>query len=350
MKTIRLNILLLLITLLPGIATANGDEKITKERKISKTYIVNSNAGLDIDNKFGQIYVTTWDEDKTSIEVIIRISAKNEETVNKRLNSIDIEFEALKSLIKAKTIIGNFSGRNVCMEINYTIKIPKNGSIKLDNQYGAIKFGAINGTSNIKCQYGDVIGDALNNNDNTVRMEYCNKSQIGYIKNGTVKAAYSAFSLTKGGSINLNSEYTNISIGHVNEITYRCNYGDVKIAEGIKVSGNANYSNTRIANLSTQLNLSTNYGNVNVINIEKSTRNIAINSTYGNIKVKYNDDYAFDFEYQLDYGNLSGKTDLKFTEKSEKDARASYKGYNKSSGTNRMYIKAQYGNISLNKE
>jgi len=349
MKTIRLNILLLFVMLLPGIVTAGEGEKITKEKRISKTYIVNANAGLEIDNKFGQIYITTWDEDKTSIEVLIRISAKNEETVNKRLNSIDIEFEALKSLVKAKTLIGNFSGRNVSMEINYTIKIPKNGSINLDNQYGAIKFGSINGPSIIKCQYGDVHGDALNNMDNSVKIEYCSKSQIGYIKNGTVKAAYSGFVLTKGGTITLNSEYTNVNIGHVNEITYRCDYGDVKIAEGGKVSGNANYTNTRISNLSWQLNLSTNYGDVNVIKVEKTTRNIAINSTYTNVRVKCDPDYAFDFEYQLDYGNLNGTGDFKFTEKIEKNTRASYKGYYKSSGVNRMYVKTEYGDISLSK-
>jgi len=350
MKTIRLNILLLLVMLLPGIAIAGENDQVTKERKITKTYIVNANAGLEIDNKYGQIYVTTWDEDKTSIEVLIRISAKNEETVNRRLSSIDIEFEALKSLVKAKTIIGSFSGRNVNMEINYTIKIPKNGSINLDNQYGAIKFGTINGASIIKCQYGNVYGDALNSNENNVRIEYCGKSQIGYMKSGSVKAAYSAFNLAKGGTVSINSDYTHVSLGQVNDITYRCDYGDVKITDGGKVTGNANYSNTKIASLSTQLNLSTNYGDINIAKVEKSTRNISINSTYTNVKVKYDADYAFDFEYQLEYGNLNGAGDLKFSEKSEKDTRASYKGYYKSSGTNRMYVKTQYGNIILSRE
>jgi len=349
MKTIRLNILLLLAMLLPGITIAGEDEDITKEKRISKTYLVNSNAGLEINNQYGQVYVTTWDENKTSIEIVIRVSAKNEEKVNRRLNGIDVEIEALKSLIKATTHIDNFSGGNVSMEINYTIKIPKNGSINIDNQYGAIKFGTINGSSIIKCQYGDVYGDALNNNDNVIKIEYCGKSQIGYMKNGAVKAAYSAFNLTKGGNLVLNSEYTNVNVGRVNEITYRTEYGDVKISDGGKITGNANYSSTRIANLSSQLNLTTNYGDINVAKVDKNTRNIAINATYTNVTVKYDEAFAFDFEFKLEYGNLSGTSGLKFTEKKERDFSSSYKGSYRSSGENRMYIKAEYGNINLGK-
>jgi len=349
MKTIRLNILLLLAMLLPGIAMAGGNDNITKERRIAKTYIVNSNAGLEIQNRYGQVYVTTWDENKTSIEILIRVTAKNEETVNDRLSSIDIEFDALKSLIKAKTIIGNFSGRNVNLEINYTIKIPKNGSVNLDNQYGSIKLGSINGPSVIKCQYGGVYADALNNSDNIVKIEYCGKSLISYMKNGTVRAAYSSFELTRGGNLNINSDYTNVIVGRINDITYNTDYGDMKINDGGKISGNANYSGTRIANLSSQLNLTTNYGNVNVGAINKNAKNIAINATYTNVNVKFDASYAFDFEYHLEYGNLGGSAGLKFTEKKEKETSASYKGYYRNSGENRMYIKAEYGNINLSK-
>ena len=349
MKTIRLNIILLILIMLPGIVIAGGDGKVTKERKISKTYVVNSNAGLEIDNKYGQIYVTTWDENKTSIEVMIRVSAKSEETVDKRLNSIDIQFDALKTLIKAKTLIGNFSGRNVNMEINYTIRIPKNGSINLDNEYGAIKLGVINGDSNIRCQYGNLNADELNSNTNIIRIEYCGKSTINYMRTGDVKASYSDFMLTKGNILKINSEYTNMNITDINDINFRTDYGDLKIVNGNKVNGSNDYSSFRIASLSGQLNLTTNYGDINISRVEKSTKNIAINSTYTNVTVKHDDSYSFDFEYKLEYGNLTGTTGLKFTEKKEKDFSSYYKGYYMNSGENRMYIKAEYGNISLSK-
>jgi hypothetical protein len=335
--------------LLPGTAIAGKDEKITKERRISKTYIVNSNAGLDVSNKYGQIYVTTWDENKTSIEVTIRVSAKNEEIVDKRLNSIDIEFEAVKTLIKAKTLIGNFSGRNINMEINYTIKIPKNGTINLNNQYGAIKLGVINGDSNIKCQYGNLSAEELNSNNNIIRIEYCGKSKINYMKMGDVKASYSDFMLTKGNILKINGEYTNINITDINDLNFRTDYGDLKIINANKVSGTNEYSSFRIAALSGQLNLTTNYGDINIARVEKSTKNIAINSTYTNVAVKYDDSYPFDFEYKLEYGNLSGTSGLKFTEKKEKDFSSYYKGFNINSGENRIYIKAEFGNIVLSR-
>lgn len=346
---VSLNIIMLLVMLLPAIALAGEDEQITKEKKISKAYYVNSNAGLQVNNQYGQIYVTTWDEDKTAIDVVIRVSAKNEEIVDRRINSVNIDIDALKSLVKIKTSIGNFSGRNVTMEINYTIKIPRNGSVNLDNQYGSIKLGTINGEAVVKCQYGDVYADQLNNVMNNLKLEYSGNTKINYMKAGDIKAAYSVVKLTKGNTLKFNSEYTQLNVTDINDINYRSDYGDIKIQNGGKISGNCNYTNQRILNLSGQLNLTTNYGDIKIERVEKDTKNIAINSTYTNVVLHYDEGYAFDFEYQLQYGNLNGAAGLKFTERREKDFEASYKGYHKNSGENRMFIKAEYGNINLSR-
>lgn len=347
---VNLNMIMLLVMLLPGIALAGGDEQITKEKRISKAYYVNSNAGLQVNNQYGQIYVTTWDEDKTAIDVVIRVSAKNEEIVDRRINSISVDIEALKSLVKAKTNIGGFSGRgNITMEINYTIKIPRNGSVNLDNQYGSIKLGTINGESVIKCQYGDVYADELNNVANNLKLEYSGNTKINYIKGGDIKAAYSGVKITKANAIRFNSEYTNLNATEVHDITYRSDYGDIKIQNGGKVSGNCNYTNQRISNVYGQLNITTNYGDIKIERVDKNTRNIAINSTYTNVVLHYEEGYAFDFEYQLQYGNLNGASGLKFTERRERDFESTFKGYYRNSGENRMFIKAEYGNINLGK-
>ncbi len=66
--------ILILFILIPFLGFSNDDTYISKQKSIKKTYIVNSNAGIDIDNKYGSISVSTWDEDKIDIDITIKVT------------------------------------------------------------------------------------------------------------------------------------------------------------------------------------------------------------------------------------------------------------------------------------
>jgi hypothetical protein len=311
MKTIRLNHIILLLFLIPGMAMAGVVRgKYTKEKKISKSYSVSSTAGLTVSNKYGNIYITTWDEDKTAIDVVITVSGNDEDEVNKRLSTIDIDFNATQSLVNAKTIIDNFRGKKVSMEINYTIKIPKRGTLGLANQYGGIMLGKINGGVNINCQYGSLDIEELNAENNNIDIQYCSTTKIGYIKGGAFKAQYSDLNITKTGKLALNTEYTPFKVGIANDIVYKASYGDIKIGSSDKITGNSNYTGVKIGIITNVVNLTSNYGDISIAGLQKSAKNIVINTSYGSATVKYDADAAFDFEFDLQYAGLSGKESL----------------------------------------
>ncbi|WP_233566183.1 hypothetical protein [Flavobacterium sp. 81] len=130
--------LLILFILIPILGFSNDDNYISKQKSIKKTYIVNSNAGIDITNKYGNITVSTWDEDKIDLDITIKVTGGNENWVNEKLNSIDVDITALKSLVTAVTNIGSSSfkskGSSNSFEINYVIKIPKKRFCKARKQ------------------------------------------------------------------------------------------------------------------------------------------------------------------------------------------------------------------------
>lgn len=349
MKTTRLNYLLLLL-IIPAVVLAGGTKgKYTKEKKISKAYMVNSNAGLDVTNMYGSIYVTTWDEDKTTVDVVIKVSGNNEDKVDKRLATIDVDFEAARALVKANTRIGSMNSNNLSMEINYTIKIPKNGSINLNNQYGSIITGKIFGKADIKCQYGDINIDELNNALNNINLSYSGTTKINYMNAGDVKAEYSSFKLAKGNILKIKAAYTGMVIGEVQDINFKTDYGDLNIKNAGNAAGSGDYSALRFGGISGLLNATCNYGEVKVGSIGKNVKNVAVNATYTTVHLNYAGDYAFDFELKLEYGSLRGATDFKFTSKKEEDNEYHYKGYHKQQGTNRIYVSVEYGDIKFNK-
>ncbi len=350
MRTLPLNIIVLLL-LIP-VSVFSGEikkGKYTKEKKIHKAYIVNSNAMLDVANKFGNIYVTTWDEDKTDINVVITVSGNNEEKVDKRLNSIDVEFNAFKHNIGAVTKIGSGSYNNTSMEINYTIKIPVNGSITLHNQYGGIVLSSINAPAVIKCSYGSVKCEKLNDINNNISLAYCEGNSFNFIKNGNLNVQYSDLAVNKAGSLYLDSKYSDITLGEIDDIKYETEYGDLKIRKADVINGRGKYMGFEFGIVTKMLNMTANYGNIEIDTVEASTKNVTINSTYTNIDIGVSQNYAFDYEFSFNYANLNTRLPLTYVEKQERNTSSYFKGYYKKSGVNKMYINSEYGNLNLDR-
>lgn len=349
MKTIYSYLLLLLF--IPGMAMAGIVKgKFTKDKKINRAYTVNNNAALQVANKYGNIVITTWDEDRTEIEVIITVSGNNEDDVTKRLNSIDVDFEAAKALVSAKTRIGSFKGRNINMEINYTIKMPKNGVLGLNNQYGEIRLGKIYGGMNVDCKYGSLNIDEANAENNNIDIQYCSGSRITYIKAAQLKMQYSNVNITKAGKLMGSAQYTPVKIGDVGDISMSIEYGDININTADKVNLKADYTGCRFGRIDNLLNIGINYGDLDVNSIAPSARNIVVNSTYGGTRLGVGADTGFTFEFSTEYGGLNGKELLKFTEKTEKDFSAHYKGSSiRGNGQCKIYAKAEYGDIKISR-
>ncbi len=346
--------ILILFILIPFIGFSNDDTFISKQKNIKKTYIVNSNAGIDVDNKYGNISISTWDEDKIDIDITIKVNGPNENWVNERLNSIDVDITALKSMVTAITKLGNSSlkskGSNNSFEINYVVKIPKNGTVKLMNKYGNITILSLEGASDIACKYGKVTVGKLNNTSNRFHIEYCQNSTIDYIKNGTVEASYSGLKINDSGNLNLDTNYTDLVVSDGQNIKYDCNYGTLKFQKLNSFSGSGNYLTISIAEISNNVNVDATYSKINISTITSKANNVNINTGYTDVSLGYDTNYAFDFDINTKYGNIKNDNSLEVSVTESKNASKRISGYNKKKGQNKVLINSNYGNVTLIKK
>ena len=222
MKTLYYNILLLL--LLPALVLANNGElkgkgKYTKEKTLKKDFSVNADALLKISNDYGNLDITSWNENRIVMEIKIQVSGNDEEKVIKKLESIGVEFDSSSQMVSAKTTFDKkdsswwdkwTSGwnNNLNMKINYTVKVPVTNSVDLNNDYGNITLDKIEGTAKINCDYGQIILGELLGNDNIINIDYTNNSSITYMKNGKINADYSDIEIGNSDRIDLNADYT----------------------------------------------------------------------------------------------------------------------------------------------
>ncbi|GEP52563.1 hypothetical protein FNO01nite_32350 [Flavobacterium noncentrifugens] len=346
---------LIIILMIPALAQAHEIEigKFTKQKSIKKAYIVNPDAGIDIQNSYGNVYVTTWNEDKIELDIQIKVSGDREEWVNKKIDDIDVEIEALKSMVTAKTVIsnssGNTNGKNNSFEINYTIKIPKNGSVKINNKYGDVLSADLFANVNIKCKYGKVTMGKLSGNSNIIDIEYCNKSSVDYVKNGSVSADYSGLSINDFGNINLKADYTDINFTNGNNLKYDCSYGKLNYGKISNLEGIGDYLTIKVGEILNNLQVNTKYSKLTVDEMGAKAGNINVNSGYTSVGIGYSPAYSFDFDISLKFGNFKNDGDIELTSKQETNFSKSYQGYYKKQGTNKVSITSNYGNVSLTK-
>jgi hypothetical protein len=61
--------ILMLMLVIPFLGFSNGNDfAIIKQKNIKKAYIVNANATVDIENSYGNISISTWEEDKIEFD------------------------------------------------------------------------------------------------------------------------------------------------------------------------------------------------------------------------------------------------------------------------------------------
>ena len=79
--------------------------KHTKEKKIKKEFKVSADSNLKLNNSYGNVDITTWDENRVVIEVIIKTNGNDEDKVEKRLEEINVAFDTKFRWSKCKNKI-----------------------------------------------------------------------------------------------------------------------------------------------------------------------------------------------------------------------------------------------------
>jgi len=364
MKPIYYNIIFILF-FAPIISFGNDGRmkgKYTKEKSLKKEFSVNKDAVLKISNDYGNLDITSWDQNKIVLEVSIKVNGNDEEKVIQKLGDIDVIFEATSQMVSAKTIFNkenkswwskfsdNWGGSNLKMEINYTVKLPSTNHVDLNNDYGSITLDKINGNAKINCDYGQIILGELHGDENSINIDYTHNSTIKYMKRGKIIADYSDFTLEQGEEIFLNADYNESTVLNVKKLNYNCDYGSLKAGNIEVFKGNGDYLDTNIGSVKTSVDINSDYGSIDIINLEPSVKNVTIRTDYTGVYIGYDTNLSFDFVIRTSYGGINLDEDIDVLKKTRENSSKDYRGYRgeKNSGAI-IDISSSYGGIKLRK-
>lgn len=352
----------LLFILVPFLSFGTGETKPKheKSRTVKKEYSVSSSATVDINNKYGNVNIITWDKNKVEITVEITVKGNDLNTVERKLRNIHIEFNANSNLVSAKTRFEkssrgwNFWGKskNTSYKINYTVKMPKSNHLKVSNDYGNILLNEIDGSVDINCDYGKIVLGDLNNSNNKINLDYSRGSSINFMKSGYVNADYSKLTIDKTDNVKVNSDYSTITIETANKVTYNADYGNINVDDVEEITGNSDYVSIRLGTVRKNLKIKADYGSIKINELAKGFDRAEISGQYAGITIGLKANNTFKFTADLQYARLKyNKNNVDMRKSIQKSTKRYYEGtYGNGNSTSVLSIKSQYGSVNFKEQ
>ena len=352
----------LLFLLVPFVSFGAGDTKPKheKSRTVKKEYSVNRDATVDINNKYGNVNIVTWNKNRVEITVEITVKGNDLSTVEKKLRNIEIEFNANSDLVSAKTRFEKSSrswsfwgnSKNTSYKINYTVKMPKSNHVKVSNDYGNIMLNEIDGKANINCDYGKITLGDLNNSENKINIDYTKGSSINFMKSGYVNADYSKLTIDKTDVVKINSDYSTISVGSANKVTYNSDYGTIKVDDVENITGNSDYVSIRLGTVRKNLNLKADYGSIKIAELANGFNKAEISGQYAGISIGVKASTSFNFVVDLQYARLRhNENNIDMRKNIQKSSKRYYEGtYGNGKSNSVLTIKSQYGSVNFKEQ
>ena len=356
----KIQFIIAIFMVLPMLSMANPIKKKwdhEKTKTIKKEFDVNADALLTIKNKYGNVDVISWDQNRVEIEVTITVSGNNESKVIERLSKIDIKFENSRSAVSARTSIENnskswYSSNNkMNYEINYKVKVPVGNSVDLNNDYGTISLNEIKGRAEINCDYGKILIGNLYHENNSINIDYTSDSEIELMNGGSINADYSKFTIVKAKKIELNADYTDSVFENIEELNFACDYGKIEVGSVNVVDGHGDYLTMRFGNIYKRLNIRADYGGIKVGKLMKGFQSVDIHTDYAGIKIGLEDDISFNFTANLSYAGFDYEGEnITYLKKVVKSSSKYYEGFvNKENSGSVIEISSEYGGVKLYK-
>ena len=329
----------------------------TVERSIRKDFPLSAKGKLVIDNSYGTVKLNSWDKEKVSIEVIIKVNTENQEQAREALENIEVDFEHSVNLVQAITIFPEnnrswwknwsfFGTKKLDYSINYLIQMPASAELAIDNEYGNIFIDQTDGLAALSCAYGTLEAGQLNHPKNRIKLDYSPNSEIEFVNGASIEADYSVLSIIKANKIDYIADYTKSTFGQMGTVNFSADYGSLSLKEVNRLIGKADYLSIKIGSLNTALDLGMDYGSLKVAQIESSTKEVFINADYTGIRLGIDPDWDFAFSVTTEYAGFKYDFPLNMKKKIIETTDHFYQGQYRS-GKNQLKINANYGGIKL---
>lgn len=386
----------------PDSAQQNNQEQeensdAQRVRKVSKSFNLDKDDKVVIDNQYGEIVLKTWNKNEVKVDVDINVYSNSESDAQKLIDGVSIDGNKSGNEVVFRTSIANRNGnfgsviRNGIvkkrreMKINYVIYMPANNAVQLTQKYGNINIESFNGPTAIRIQYGSLKADALNNSNNYINVEY-GKTEVGAINGAVIKHNYGSgvnigeantldidasyvginigtikksikISQEYGSGINItnvfenltiDAQYAKINLGTVKGVSkIRSDYGNINATRLNTARINTSYATLNVSELLGDANIKMSYNSLSIKNIAQTCRSLVFEGEYANVNLGFANQFGGDFVVDTSYGNFNSSDNITSKLTSKSNTSKEFRGKIGNGGSSNVSVISTYASVNF---
>ncbi|NKI32249.1 DUF4097 family beta strand repeat-containing protein [Croceivirga thetidis] len=300
------------VFMLLSVQFSTAQERVSK--MVERNFPLTHGGELILENKYGNISVTGWDQDKVSVKIDIKVNHRKYDTAKDLLGRINPEIKSSTGYISIVSKIANkntgwfadfFNRTNPIdvdrsrVQIDYEVFLPKKAKLKITNRFGDVVLEDWSGELRTLIEHGDLwINEDLGKADIILKFGKIKARNLNYaslnLKNGELD-------MQDAKSLRLNSSGTEMSLGQVNSFEIYSNKDDISIDEVGNIYGDLKFSTLHLEQLAQDVDLTLKISDFWVRQISEETNEINIEQESSDINLTVKD-FAHRFEATLEQG------------------------------------------------
>ncbi len=284
-------------------------------KELHEEFNTNKSTVLNIDSKFCNLTVNSWDKNKTVIDVTIEVTHSDEAAAKKLLKQITVDLEKVGNEIMIKTNLDDDFSKGVQkivrkFSITIVVNAPSYINLEVDSKFGTASFGSFSGEADFENSFSEIEIEKLSGSKISLELNQGDLS-IGEITNADIDVSFGKLTIMKAGNISI-----------------EVNQGDASIGS--------------VINLSAEVNM----GNLIIKHVYPSFETIDIEMNAGNVNLGVDKDAGFSLEAEMKMGDIDIPHELGKMKKSQSGMNTSFEG-KYGNGKSSISLEGKLGNIEL---
>jgi len=292
-------------------AYAGEDTPYEENKTIYKAFKITDKLELDLLSKYGDVTIDTWDKDSVSFTIDIKVITDNPETSKEFIKDVTVLFNHSEDYISASTEWNRYTnkirktaidfatilGRERKIEVNYSIKLPANSELDIENSFGDITLNDFEGKIKIEASHGNVRIRKVKN-IKKLKLSY-GKLKIKEYDNANIEIHSTDADIEEGKTLTLKSSSSDIEIEKVKKLILNSKHDKIEVDEIDKLTFTSAWSDIDIDELKTTIQGDIKYGDFSVEKISSSFQDIKINGHATDIELFFVKEIAFHYNISL---------------------------------------------------
>lgn len=319
------------------------------QKNIHKSWPMQNVKALTVDSKFGNINFISNRDDSVTIDVLLQIeniSASKAEAIAKQ---IEFYFTISDGTVSARTEFNDRFKTNSDFKIVYTINIPIDRHLVIENKFGDVTLGNLKAKGNFDIQYGNIYGQNLsapNNEKIELNLKFGNAT-FNNINRLNAEVGYSKLNTGNIESAEFDTQYSTMKVGEVGTFRAESKY-DTFTAKSVKdLTVESKFTGWKIDLLQSIFDITTQYGDITIYEVNKNFESIKIDNSFGNIKIGIPADASYQLESESSFCEVyfpNGEIIKKTEDNYNKYIKAMI---GKTTGSAKVNINTRYGKVKL---